>query len=109
VASLPPGKICQVFDVYQQFGQDNYTARDLDTSNGLSIWQNRDPVHLTDTAYMEIGMWLLQDDDNDEVFQLAKKRQRLETVVPAMLAKPASSAKAPPPMASWLTGRLTKP
>jgi len=90
VASLPQCKISQVFDIYQQFGQDSYAARDLDTSDGLSIWQNRDPVHLTDTTYMEISM-SLQGDHDDEVFQPPKMRQRLESMVPP---KPANVAKA---------------
>ena len=106
VASLPQCKISQVFEIYQQFGQDSYAARDLDTSDGLSIWLSRYPVHLTDMAYMEIGMSLLQGDVNDEVFQPPKKRQRLESEVPAV---PENSAKAPPPTASWLTDRLDEP
>jgi len=74
VASLPPGKISRVFDIYTHFGQDEYSARDLDTSDGLSIWQDHDSVHLTDTTYMEISMALLRgDEDNNEVFQPPKK------------------------------------
>jgi len=78
-------------------------------SDGLSIWQNRDPVHLTDTDYMEIGMSLLQGDNDDGDFQPPKRRQRLESVVLAVPAKPANVAKAPPPTASWLTDRLDEP
>ena len=109
IASLPPGKISRVFDIYQHFGQDEYAARDLDTSDGLSIWRD-DDVHLTDTAYMEIGMALLRGkDDDDDIFQPPKKQQRLESVVPAVPAKPEQAAKAPPPTADWLTGRLAAP
>jgi len=72
VASLPPGKISRVFDIFQQFGQDEYAARDLDTTDGLSIWRDDNTVHLTDTAYMEIGMALLRgEEDDDDVFQPA--------------------------------------
>jgi len=38
-----------------------------------------------------------------------KKRQQLKSVVPAVQAKPASTAKVPPPTASWLTGALSEP
>jgi len=66
--------------------------------DGLSIWQDQDPVHLTDTSYMEIGMVLLRgDEDDDEVFQPLKKLQQLESIVPV---KPEQAAKAPPPTAS---------
>jgi len=110
VALLPPGKISWVFDVYEHFGQDKYYARDLDTRDGLSTWHDRDSVHLTDTAYMEIGMALLRrKEDDDEVFQLPKKRQRLESVVPVIPAKPEQAAKALHPTADWLTGRLAAP
>ena len=66
VASLRLGKISQVFKVYQHFGQDEFSDRDLDTSNGLSIWLDRDSVHLTDTAYMEIGMALLRGEEDED-------------------------------------------
>jgi len=102
VALLPPGKISRVFNVYQHFGQDEFAARDLDMSDGLSIWHDRDSVHLTDTAYMEIGMALLRgDEDDDEVFQPQKKRLRLESVVPVVPVKAEQAAKAPPPTADW--------
>jgi len=79
-------------------------------SDGLLIWQDRDPVHLTDTAYMEIGMVLLCGiDDDEDVFQPPKKRQRLESIVPVVPAKPENVAKTPLPTAGWLTGRLTEP
>jgi len=58
VASIRASNIRRVFDVYQQFGHDNYTAKNLDTDGGLSIWLSWDPVHLTDTVYMEIGILL---------------------------------------------------
>ena len=75
IASLPPGTISRVFDIYQQFGQDESASRDLDTSDGLSIWRDDDPVHLTDAAYMEIGMSLLcSSEDDNNVFQPPKKR-----------------------------------
>jgi len=94
VASLPPGKIHLVFDVYQHFSQDEYSSRDLDTSNSLSIWQDRDPVHLMDTALMEIGMALLRGDkDDDKVIQLLKKRQGLESAVLVVPAKPEQAAR----------------
>jgi len=111
VALLPTGKISWVFDVYIHFGQDEYATRDLDTSDGLSIWQDQDAVHLTDTAYMEIGMaLLLGEKDDDEVFQPPKKKcQRLESVVPVVPPKPEQAAKAPPPSTDWLTGRLAAP
>ena len=86
---MPPGKISRVFDIYQQFGQDEYAARDLDTSDGLSIWRDVDTIHLTDATYMEIGMALFCGrEDDEDVFQPPKKRQRLESVVPAVRAKP---------------------
>jgi len=107
---LPTGQISRVFDIYTQFGQDEYAARDLDTVNGLSIWRDDDPVHLMDAPYMEIGMAFLRgEEDNNDVFQPPKKRQRLESVVPVVPAKPEQAAKAPPPMADWLTGRLAVP
>jgi len=107
VASLPPGTISRVFDIYQLFGQDDSAARDLDTNDGLSIWRDDDPVHLTDAAYMEIGMSLLRGgEEDDEVFQPPKKRQRLESIIPAEPAKPEQAAKAPPPTADWQTSRL---
>jgi len=110
VASLPPGTISCVFDIYQQFGQDETATRDLHTSDGLSIWRDDDLVHLTDTAYMEIGMAILRGgDDEDDVFQPPKKRQRLESIVPAVQSKPEQAAKAAPPSADWLTGRLAAP
>jgi len=52
----------------------------LDSGDDLSIWLSRDPDHLTNTAYMEIGMALLNGDIDDEVFQPPKKRQRLGRV-----------------------------
>jgi len=55
---------------------------------------------------MEIGMALFRDDG---VFQTLKKQQRLESVVPVVPAKPEQAAKAPPPTADWLTGRLAVP
>jgi len=59
---------------------------------------------------MEIGMaLLLGDEDDNDVFQPPKKRQRLERVVPVVPAKPEQAAKAPPPTADWLTGRLAEP
>jgi hypothetical protein len=110
VASLPQGLVSRVFDIYQLFGQDDSAARDLDTNDGLSIWRGDDPVHLTDTAYMEMGMSLLRGgEEDDEVFQPPKKRQRLESVIPAVQAKPEQAAKAPPPTADWLTGKLAAP
>jgi len=110
VASLPPGTISRVFDIYQQFGQDESAARDLDTSDGLSIWRDDNPVYLTDAAYMEIGMSLLRDgEDDDDVFQPPKKHQRLESIVPAVPTKPEQAGKAPSPTADWLTGRLAAP
>jgi len=62
-----------------------------------------------DTTYMEIGMALLGGDDKDDVFQPLKKRQCLESIVPDVLAKPKSAAKALSRTASWLTGRLPEP
>jgi len=100
VVLLPVGQISRVFDIYKQFGQEEFAARDLDTGYGLSIWRDDDPVHLTDAAYMEIGMALLRgEEDDNNVFQLPKKRQRLESVVPVVPAKPEQAAKAPPPTA----------
>jgi len=59
---------------------------------------------------MEIGMALLRgEEDDDDVFQPPKKRQRLENVVPVVPAKPKQAAKAPAPTADWLTGRLAVP
>jgi len=58
---------------------------------------------------MEIGMSLLNGDNDDELFQPLKKRQRLESMVPAVQAKTASAAKALPLTASWLTGQLSEP
>jgi len=57
---------------------------------------------------MEIGVLLLRGDD-DDVFRPSKKRQRLESVVPAVPVKPENATKAPPLTASWLSGRLTEP
>ena len=42
----------------------------------VSIWLSQDPVHLTDTAYMEIGMSLLSGETDDDVSQPPKKRQQ---------------------------------
>jgi hypothetical protein len=110
VVSLPAGQISRVFDIYRHFGQDEYAARDLDTGDGGSIWRDDDPVHLTDAAYMEIGMALLRGkEEDDDVFKPPKKQQRLESVVPVVPAKPEQAAKAPPPTADWLTGRLAAP
>ena len=104
---MPPGTISRVFDIYQLFGQDDSAARDLDTNDGLSIWRDDDPVHLTEAAYMEIGMSLLRGgEEEDKVFQTPKKCQRLESIVLEVPAKPEQAAKAPPPTADWLTGRL---
>jgi len=108
VASLPLGNIRRVFDVYQFFGQEYYSAMDQDTSDGFSIWLSHDLLHLTDMAYIKIGMSLLKVDDEDEVFQPPKKRQQLDSVVPAVSAKPASTAKALLLTADWLTGHLSK-
>ena len=57
---------------------DNTSCDDISctriTCKGLSIWQDLDSVHLTDTAYMEIGMALLHsEEDNNDVFQPPKK------------------------------------
>jgi len=52
--------------------------------------------------------WLSSAED-DEVFQPPKKRQRLESVIPVVPVKPDQAAKAPPPTADWLTGRLAAP
>jgi len=35
------------------------------TEDGLSIWLSRDPVHLTNAPYIEIGIALLNGDVND--------------------------------------------
>jgi len=51
---------------------------------------------------MEIGMALIQGDNDNDVFQPPKKRQQLESVVPAVPAKPESAVKPPLPTASWL-------
>ena len=45
VATLPAANICRIFDVCQRFGQGDYSAKDVDTGDGLSIWLSRDPVH----------------------------------------------------------------
>jgi len=59
---------------------------------------------------MEIGMSLpRRGEDDDNVFQPPKKRHRLESIVPTVPAKPEQAAKAPPPSANWLTGRLAAP
>jgi uncharacterized membrane protein YgcG len=110
VASLPAGQIRRVFYIYGQFGQEEYAARDLDTSDGLSIWRDDDPVHLTDAAYMEIGMAIIcGEEDNDDVFHPPNKQQWLESVVLVVPTKPEQAEKAPPPTADWLTGRLAMP
>jgi len=55
---------------------------------------------------MKIGLSMLQGEEDDEVFQPPKKRQRLESVVPAVPVKPAAAAKAPPPTPGWPERRL---
>ena len=108
-ASLPNGLGTRITDVYQLFGQDEYAAKDLCTEDDLSIWLGWDPVHLTDAAYMRIGLSMVQGEEDDEVFQPPRKRQRLESVVPVIPPTPAAAAKAPPATPGWLTGRLEEP
>jgi len=109
-AALSEGSFRKVFDIYQHLGQDEYAARDLNTRDGMSIWLDRDPVHMRDAAYLEIGMALLSSDvDDDDVFQPPRKRQGLESVVPVVQANAATVAKQPPATPSWLTRALQEP
>ena len=82
-------------------GEDDSTElTDLTSSDGLSIWKEGDPVHLTDTAYSDIADFLLgliRGKVDEEASAVTRKR--LESVVTRSVVDPVQR-----PVAGWPLG-----
>ena len=74
-----------VFSIIDNYGIDKDPLH-MVTASGQPLWAENDGVHLSDSAYEEIGSLLSSAGDDQPVLQPGK-RHRLESIVPGPLAK----------------------
>ena len=74
----------KVFSFIEKYGIDKDPSS-MVTMGGLPVWAEGDGVHLSETAYEEMGSLLAASEEPSE--SLTGKRPRLESVVPGRVAK----------------------
>jgi hypothetical protein len=69
--------------VINTFNGSDLDLAEVTTSDGLPIWREADPVHLSQTAYNELAAAVGEQHDGGGGGDRPRKRPRLESVVPA--------------------------